>query len=85
MAKLRTQLEQAKSQKIKQLEDKKNSEIAVLTKENGKKYVDIKNYFADIINSNLDLIKQLKIEVDDFRKKEERDRKLLLQIEKEYK
>ena len=85
MQKLRTEMEDARAQLIKNLEEKKDQRISQLTKEHQKKYQEIKNYYSDITATNLDLIKQLKNEINEHQKKEDADRKLLQQIEREQK
>ena len=67
------------------MEEKKDQRISQLTKEHQKKYQEIKNYYSDITATNLDLIKQLKNEINEHQKKEDADRKLLQQIEREQK
>lgn len=57
MAKLRTEMEEARQALIKQLEEKKDLKIGNIKKEHHKKYQDIKNYYSDITATNLDLIR----------------------------
>lgn len=76
-------MEEHRSNVIKEAETKKETKIAALTKEHNNKYIQIKNYYADITATNLDLIKQLKNEINEMQKKEEQDKKMLTQIEKE--
>ena len=78
-------MEEERAQKIKQIEKKKNDKIEKLTNNHLKKYGDIKAYYADITAQNLDLIKTLKNTINDLRRHEEQDKKLLQQIEKEFK
>lgn len=85
MQKLRTEMEEARATLIKQLEEKKDAKISQLTKEHSKKYTEIKNYYSDITATNLDLIKELKNKINEHQKKEDQDKKLLQQIEKENK
>ena len=85
MSDLRRDMEEERAQKIKQIEKKKNDKIEKLTNNHLKKYGDIKAYYADITAQNLDLIKTLKNTINDLRRHEEQDKKLLQQIEKEFK
>jgi predicted metallo-beta-lactamase superfamily hydrolase len=85
MHKLRAEIEDMRAQLMKNLEDKKDARIAQLTKEHSKKYTEIKNYYSDITATNLDLIKGLKNDINEHQKKEDTDRKLLQQIERENK
>lgn len=55
---------------IQQIENKKNQAIKELTAKHAKKYNDIKNYYQEITNTNLDIIKQLKDELTDAKKED---------------
>jgi len=83
MQKVRNEMENYRKNLIKQLEDKKDDKIKKLTTEHTKKYSDIKAYYTEITATNLDLIKQLKNEIKALHKKEDENRRLLAQIEKE--
>ena len=84
MTKLRNEMEEQRMNIINKLEAKKDNKIQAIVKEHQKKYQDIKNYYSDITATNLDLIKQLKNEINEHQKKEESDKKMLQQIEREY-
>ena len=84
MTKLRNEMEEQRLNIINKLEEKKDNKIQAIVKEHQKKYQDIKNYYSDITATNLDLIKQLKNEINEHQKKEESDKKMLQQIEREY-
>ena len=84
MTKLRNEMEEQRLNIINKLEAKKDNKIQAIVKEHQKKYQDIKNYYSDITATNLDLIKQLKNEINEHQKKEESDKKMLQQIEREY-
>jgi hypothetical protein len=83
MRKLRAEMEDARMNIINKLESKKDAKIQQIVREHNKKYTDIKNYYSDITASNLELIKQLKGEINTHQENEERDKKLLQQIERE--
>lgn len=85
MSDLRRDMEDERTHRIKQIEKKKNEKIKKLTEEHSAKYTAIKTYYADITAQNLDLIKTLKNTINDLRRHEDQDKKLLQQIEKEYK
>lgn len=85
MQKLRTEMEDARAHMIKQIEDKKDNAIKELTAKHAKKYADIKSYYSDITATNLDLIRQLKGQIEDLQKQDDRDKKILAQIEAENK
>ena len=84
MTKLRNEMEEQRLNIINKLEAKKDNKIQAIVKEHQKKYQDIKYYYSDITATNLDLIKQLKNEINEHQKKEESDKKMLQQIEREY-
>ncbi len=52
------------------IEAKKNQAIRELTAKHEQKYKDIKAYYQEITNTNLDIIKQLKDELSDARKED---------------
>jgi hypothetical protein len=83
MRKLRAEMEDARANLINKLEAKKDTKIQQIVREHNKKYTDIKNYYSDITASNLELIKQLKNEINQHQGNEENDKKLLQQIERE--
>lgn len=85
MKKLRNEMEEARAHRIRQIEERKDAAIKDLTNKHNKKYQDIKGYYADITATNLDLIKQLKGQITDREKQDERDKKVLAQIEGEQK
>ena len=84
MTKLRNEMEEQRLNIINKLEAKKDNKIQAIVKEHQKKYQDIKNYYSDITATNLDLIKQLKNEINEHQKKEGSDKKMMQQIEREY-
>ncbi|CDW78359.1 growth-arrest-specific protein 8 [Stylonychia lemnae] len=67
---LREEMERKRKAMIQQIENKKNQAIKDLTQKHAKKYNDIKNYYQEITNTNLDIIKQLKDELTDAKKED---------------
>ena len=67
---LREEMERKRKAMIQQIENKKNQAIKELTAKHAKKYNDIKNYYQEITNTNLDIIKQLKDELTDAKKED---------------
>ena len=67
---LREEMERKRKALILQIETKKNQAIKDLTGKHQKKYDDIKNYYQEITNTNLDIIKQLKDELSDAKKED---------------
>lgn len=67
---LREDMEKKRKAAIQMIEIKKNQAIKELTGKHEKKYMDIKAYYQEITNTNLDIIKQLKDELSDARKED---------------
>ncbi len=67
---LREEMEKRRKQAIQAIEAKKNAAIRDLTGKHARKYADIKAYYQEITNTNLDIIKQLKDELGDARKED---------------
>ena len=74
---LREELELRRKNEIKEIEERKNKQIHTLMKNHEKAFGDIKNYYNDITHNNLDLIKSLKEEVADVRRREIQDEKAM--------
>merc|ERR1712167_531550 len=64
---------------------KKNVHIEQLMASHEKAFAEIKNYYNDITHNNLDLIKSLKEEVAEMKKKEQQDEKMMFEIAQENK
>ena len=67
---MREEMERKRKLLIAQIEQKKNQAIKDLTGKHARKYADIKNYYQEITNTNLDIIKQLKDELSDAKKED---------------
>ena len=67
---LREDMEKKRKAAIQMIELKKNQAIKELTAKHEQKYKDIKTYYQEITNTNLDIIKQLKDELSDARKED---------------
>jgi len=65
---------------VKRIESAKNKHIYNLMKRHKQSLNDIKNYYSDIIHSNLDLIKSLKSEILEVQKKEKLKEQQMLEI-----
>ena len=52
-------MENKRRQKIQMIQEKKDEAIKELTLKHAKKYAEIKNYYNEITNTNMDIIKQL--------------------------
>jgi len=82
---LREQLEAQRKTDIQRIERRKDSHTEELMKSHEKSFAEIKNYYNDITHNNLDLIKTLKEEVAEMKKKESADEKLMHEIAQENK
>lgn len=82
---LRDDLELRRKQEIHEIEERKNSHINELMKKHEKSFHEIKNYYNDITHNNLDLIKTLKEDVADMKRKEAKNEKLMYEIAQENK
>jgi hypothetical protein len=81
----RDDLEARRKQDTQKIEERKNLHIAQLMTAHEKAFGEIKNYYNDITHNNLDLIKSLKEEVSEMKKKEAQDEKLMFEISQENK
>jgi len=82
---IRQELEAEKSRQIKRIEGRKNDHTQRLMKQHKEAFTKIKGYYNNITHNNLDLIKSLKEEVLEMKKKERLDEKKMLQIAAENK
>merc|ERR1711934_40567 len=82
---IRQDLEAEKSRQIKRIEGRKNDHTQRLMKQHEDAFTKIKRYYNDITHNNLDLIKSLKDDVSEMKKKERLDEKKMLQIAAENK
>ena len=85
MKNLREELEGRRKLEIHEVEERKNYHINELMKKHEKAFGEIKNYYNDITHNNLDLIKSLKEEVAEMKKKEAANEKLMFEIAQENK
>ncbi|CAM9470080.1 unnamed protein product [Ectocarpus sp. 4 AP-2014] len=85
MKTVRERLDAARKAETAKIEERKNSHIERLMKAHEKAFAEIKNYYNDITHNNLDLIRSLKEEVADMRKREQQDEKLMYEIAQENK
>eukprot|EP00953_Heterococcus_sp_UTEX-ZZ885_P003135 2217-Heterococcus_DN1.PRE.1 len=83
MKTVRERLEARRKAESASIEERKNAHIETLMKAHEKAFAEIKNYYNDITHNNLDLIKSLKEEVAEMRRKEQQDEKLMYEIAQE--
>lgn len=77
MLNLRKKMEEKRKRIIQQIENKKNQAIKDLTLAHEKKYTHIKNYYQEITNTNMEIIKSLK---NDLQQKKADDAMKLKQL-----
>jgi len=82
---IRDELELKRKSEIHEIEERKNGQINALMKNHHKAFTEIKNYYNDITLNNLALINSLKEQLEDMKKKEERNEKLMADITSENK
>ena len=82
---LRDDLELRRKVEILEIEERKNGHINELMKRHEKSFSEIKNYYNDITHNNLDLIRSLKEEVAEMKRKEVHSEKLMYEIAQENK
>lgn len=82
---LREETELRRKNEIHEIEERKNGQINSLMRNHEKAFADIKNYYNDITLNNLALINSLKEQVEDMKKKEEQNEKLMSEITAENK
>lgn len=85
MEKTRHRLEERRKTETQVIEQKKNEHVTLLMDTHKRSFAEIKNYYNDITHNNLDLIKSLKEEVAEMRKKEQQDEKQMDHIAQENK
>mmetsp|Transcript_8143 Transcript_8143/g.13280 ORF Transcript_8143/g.13280 Transcript_8143/m.13280 type:complete len:489 (+) Transcript_8143:69-1535(+) len=81
----RQRLERARAEEARRLEERKRQHVDLLMAEHEKAFAEIKNYYNDITHNNLDLIKSLKEETNEMRKKDLADEKRMLEVAQENK
>jgi len=67
MNNLRIKMDKTRKDEIKKIEDMKNTKIKELTEKHDRKYNDIKDYYFEITNTNLDIIRFLKEDLQLYR------------------
>lgn len=72
---LRQEMENKRKNQIKKIQEKKDQAIAELTKKHTDKYTAIKAYYNEITNTNMDIIKQLKEDLNEAKKEDNKQQK----------
>eukprot|EP00198_Chlamydomonas_reinhardtii_P007958 XP_001697295.1 component of dynein regulatory complex [Chlamydomonas reinhardtii] len=76
----RNDMELRRKQEIHEIEERKNTHINELMKKHERAFAEIKNYYNDITHNNLDLIKTLKEDVAEMKRREAANEKLMYEI-----
>lgn len=80
MKTIRDEMEKQRKSQVQKIEEAKNAKIQEVMHKNQKDFIEIKNYYQDITNSNLDLIKRLKEEYQEIKKRENDDAKKMADL-----
>ena len=80
MKTVRERLERRRKEETSSIDERKNAHIKKLRKDHEQAFSEIKNYYNDITHNNLDLIKSLKDEVAEMKKKEQADEQKMNEI-----
>eukprot|EP01116_Phalansterium_solitarium_P002491 TRINITY_DN1253_c0_g3_i2.p1 TRINITY_DN1253_c0_g3~~TRINITY_DN1253_c0_g3_i2.p1 ORF type:complete len:489 (+),score=194.17 TRINITY_DN1253_c0_g3_i2:36-1469(+) len=85
MRQMRLDLDLRRKNEIHEIEERKNTHINELIKKHDSAFSEIKGYYNDITANNLELIKSLKEQLEDLKKKEASDQKLMMEVTMENK
>merc|ERR1711977_770778 len=85
MKTIRDEMEKQRRLQILKIEEAKNAAIQKAMAKNQKDFQEIKVYYGDITTSNLDLIKRLKEEHHEIKKRESADAKHMFDLEQKNK
>ncbi|KAG5192937.1 component of dynein regulatory complex [Tribonema minus] len=80
---VRERLEARRKGETAAIEERKNAHIERLMKAHERAFADIKAYYNDITHNNLDLIKSLKEEVAEMRRREQADERQMFAVAQE--
>ncbi|KAI8465222.1 MAG: growth-arrest-specific micro-tubule binding-domain-containing protein [Monoraphidium minutum] len=81
----RGELELRRKQELHEVEERKNTHINDLMKQHEAAFAEVKGYYSDVTANNLDLIKALKEDVAEMKKREAQNEKLMYEIAQENK
>mmetsp|Transcript_25868 Transcript_25868/g.41504 ORF Transcript_25868/g.41504 Transcript_25868/m.41504 type:complete len:460 (-) Transcript_25868:143-1522(-) len=85
MKTIRDDMENQRRKQIAKIEESKNNHIQRVMQKNQKDFQEIKVYYGDITSTNLDLIKRLKEDHHEIKKRENADAKLMFDSEQKNK
>merc|ERR1712187_1089157 len=78
---IREEMEKQQRKQIQKIEEAKNAHIQRVMAKNQKDFMEIRVYYSEITTSNLDLIKRLKEEHSEIKKRENDDAKRMFDLE----
>merc|ERR1711935_299159 len=78
---IRDEMEKQRRKQIQKIEEAKNAQIQKVMGKNTKDFAEIKIYYNEITASNLDLIKRLKEEHSEIKKRENDNAKMMFDLE----
>lgn len=78
---IRDEMEKQRRKQIQKIEEAKNAQIQKVMAKNQKDFMEIKVYYQEITTSNLDLIKRLKEEHSEIKKRENDNAKMMFDLE----
>lgn len=78
---IRDEMEKQRRKQIQKIEEAKNAQIQKVMQKNQKDFMEIKVYYQEITTSNLDLIKRLKEEHSEIKKRENDNAKMMFDLE----
>jgi len=78
---IRDEMEKQRRKQIQKIEEAKNTQIQKVMAKNSKDFAEIKVYYNEITASNLDLIKRLKEEHSEIKKRENDNAKMMFDLE----
>jgi hypothetical protein len=85
MRQVRSDAELKRKNEIHEIEERKNAHINDLIRKHDAAFQEMKAYYNDITANNLELIKSLKEQLEEMKKKESSDQKLMLEVTMENK
>merc|ERR1712203_1261825 len=78
---IRDEMEKQRRKQIQKIEESKNAQIQKVMGKNSKDFAEIKIYYNEITASNRDLIKRLKEEHGEIKKRENDNAKMMFDLE----
>lgn len=80
MKTIRDDMEKQRKSQIQKIEEAKNAQIQRVMAKNQKDFFEIKNYYTEITSLNLDLIRRLKEEHSEIKRRENEDAKKMVDL-----